>query len=92
MGVRRGVPSGYLLSSSRDRLQGVKELHRSKGLVYKWAITKPQLLEMDFEECERHPGVFDPPVIPPGRPRTSKTKPKDPGARLKALKFHEVTF
>ena len=72
--------------------KGVKELHRSKGLVYKWAITKPQLLEMDFEECERHPGVFDPPVIPPGRPRTSKTKPKDPGARLKALKFHEVTF
>ena len=72
--------------------KGVSKLRHRVGRTYKWCIAKPQLLYMDFEECERHPGVFDPPVVPPGRPKSSKVKDDVPGCRLKALKFHRVTF
>lgn len=71
-----------------DRVfQGVKALRHAVGQILQWRLTKPQLLEMDFEECERHPGVFDPPVIPPGRPRYSKLKVKVSGCRLKYIEF-----
>ena len=48
------------------------------------------MLEMDFIECEHRAGEFVVPVVPPGRPKSSKVKVKDPGARLKALKFHHL--
>ena len=69
--------------------KGVSELRHGFGRVCKWDLTKPQLLEFDFEECERYAGAFDVPEIPPGRPRSSKVKEKDPGPRLK---FHNVVF
>lgn len=67
--------------------KGVKELRHAVGKIVAWCLTKPKLLEMDFEECERNPGVFDPPVVPPGRPRYSKLKVKVSGCRLKYIEF-----
>ena len=76
--------------------QGVKKLRHLWGQTDRWQIIKYKLLEelpdSGFEECEHIAGRFQVPRIKPGRPRTSKVKEKDPGARLKALKFHEVTF
>ena len=48
--------------------EGVSELRHSVGRVPKWDTVKPQLLYMDFEECERTPGEFYRPVVPLGRP------------------------
>ena len=48
---------------------GVRELRHCSGRVVTWDIGKRRLLEFDFEECERTPGVFYPPVIPTGRPK-----------------------
>ena len=49
---------------------GVRELHHCSGRVLRWTKAKPQLLECEFEECEKTPGIFYPPVIPPGRPKS----------------------
>ena len=54
---------------------GVSELRHSVGRVAKWDTVKPQLLYMDFEECERSPGAFIPPIIPPGRPKVTYSIP-----------------
>ena len=62
--------------------KGVSELRHAFGRVCKWCLTKPRLLEFEFQECDRWRGSFDVPVIPPGRPRSSKVKEKDPGPRL----------
>ena len=43
--------------------QGVKALRHAVGQVLIWRLTKPQLLEMDFEECERHPGLSLPHLV-----------------------------
>ena len=72
--------------------QGVKELRHKERKGASWYVMRELLLEMDFIECEHRAGEFVVPVVPPGRPKSSKVKVKDPGARLKALKFHHVTF
>ena len=69
--------------------QGVKELRHKEGKGASWYVMRELLLEMEFVECEHRAGEF---VVPPVLPRSSKVKVKDPGARLKALKFHHVTF
>ena len=73
--------------------QGVKELRHTVGKGPSWYVLRSLMLEMDFIECEHRAGEFVVPRFKPGpTPRSSKVKVKDPGARLKALKFHEVTF
>ena len=73
--------------------QGVKELRRTVGKGPSWYVMRHLYLEMDFQECVRRPGEFKAPKFKPGpSPSNSKAKVKDPGARLKALKFHEVKF
>ena len=69
--------------------QGAKELRHTKGKGPRWETMRLLYLQMDFEECAHRPGLFYPPVIPPGRPRSSKVKEKDPGP---AFKFHNVIF
>ena len=92
MRVCRVLPRRICERQAVALFQGAKELRHIKGKGPSWYVMRSCLLEMDFIECEHRAGEFVVPVVRPGRPKSSKAKERDPGARLKALKFHEVTF
>ena len=62
--------------------KGAKELRHTVGKGAGWYVMKSLLLEMEFIECEHRAGEFVVPVVPPGRPRSSKVKDDLPGPRF----------